>query len=91
MDLMKDNLTSTFCALYLKLSVLDKIFCYFLNFDDTEKCLTNLEMADQFGINDIMRFDGIWPFGQNILLQTTVIVDLSLYTLYFLTLLQLFK
>ena len=40
--------------------VLEEIFCKFLNFNDTEKCLTNLEMGDKSDINDIMRFDGIW-------------------------------
>ena len=34
----------------------------FLNFGHKEKCLSNLEMADKFGINDIMRFDGIRRF-----------------------------
>ena len=28
--------------------VLDKILCNFLNFGDTEKCLSNLEIAEQF-------------------------------------------
>ena len=35
------------------------VFCNFLNFDDTEKCLTNLEMAEKSDFNDIMRFDGV--------------------------------
>ena len=39
---------------------LNEIFCNFLNFGDTEKCLTNLEMADKFDFNDIMPFDEIW-------------------------------
>ena len=38
--------------------------CNFLNFGDTEKCLTNLEMADKSDFNDIMRFDEIWHLEQ---------------------------
>ena len=37
----------------------DKIFCNFLSFDDTEKFLSNLEMAEQLDINVIMQFDEI--------------------------------
>ena len=34
--------------------------CNFLDLGDTEKCLTNLEMADKSDFNDIMRFDENW-------------------------------
>ena len=36
-----------------------EIFSNFLNFDDSTKFFSNLEMAKRFKINDIKRFDDI--------------------------------